>query len=184
MFYFQCIYMLTIAVFCYVVRYLYIADNIITIGDGGTVTVASQVPSRASSIQVKEDETDDTTIKGKDKQSSTTHGGSSQQGNPSTSLVAKKDKAIERQRGDASLYYFYLKSNGLKLFAIWMGMVALSAIWQKMPAIFVSIWLEKDPENNTYFVGFAVLGATSFLCSMAMLMFVLIMLSLFSHFLY
>ncbi|CEJ89530.1 hypothetical protein VHEMI05371 [[Torrubiella] hemipterigena] len=148
------------------VGYLYIADNVITIDDGGTVTVASQVPSRASRV---DHEATDTKNKGKERQSRTTRGGSSQQANPLASSIAKKDKAIERQRGDASLYYFYLKSNGLALFAIWLGMVALSAIWQKMPAIFVRIWLEKDPDNNIYFVGFAVLGATSFLCSMAML---------------
>ncbi|KAK2612595.1 hypothetical protein QQS21_001367 [Conoideocrella luteorostrata] len=38
-----------------------------------------------------------------------------------------------------------------------------------MPSIFVRIWLESEPSNNTWFSGFAVLGGTSFLCSMAML---------------
>lgn len=36
-------------------------------------------------------------------------------------------------------------------------------------AVFMRIWLDNDPDNTVWFTGFAILGATSFLCSMAML---------------
>ena len=42
-------------------------------------------------------------------------------------------QTLYRQNGDASIYYFYIKANGLVLFIVWLFIVALSAVWQKMP---------------------------------------------------
>jgi hypothetical protein len=45
----------------------------------------------------------------------------------------KQAQTLERQNGDASIYYFYIKANGTLLFIAWLFIVALSAVWQKMP---------------------------------------------------
>lgn len=45
----------------------------------------------------------------------------------------KQIQKLERQNGDASIYYFYIKANGTVLFIAWLFVVGLSALWQKMP---------------------------------------------------
>ncbi|POR35875.1 ABC transporter, transmembrane domain, type 1 [Tolypocladium paradoxum] len=80
-------------------------------------------------------------------------------------LVASQtaSKAIERQRGDFTLYFFYLKSMGIVLVTLWLFIVAFSVVANKMPQIWVRIWLDNDPSNNWYFAGYAALGVSGFL---------------------
>lgn len=144
--------------------YLAAVDNIVALDSNGIVSITSQTPPKRSTAKRGNPSLDRKTADFTGSQQE-----SLDRETKPASKVFKADSSLDRQRGDTSLYYFYLKSNGVGLFSIWLAVVALSAIWQKMPAIYISIWLNKYPENNTYFAGFAVLGATSFLCSMAML---------------
>ncbi|KAK5996562.1 ABC multidrug transporter B [Cladobotryum mycophilum] len=108
-----------------------------------------------------------------------------QQDSPSTSESASVSQAVkpssvsegnleERQRGDVTLYSFYLKSIGVSLFCLWLCTVAVAAVADHMPQIYIRIWLERDPTNNRYFIGYAILGVTTFACASGMLAFYLL----------
>lgn len=90
---------------------------------------------------------------------------------PPSSSKTKQPAAVDKQRqlGDLSLYSFYVQACGTNLFMYWILLVAISCVWTKMPNIFVSIWLAKDPSNNTFFAGYAALGGTGVLFGMFML---------------
>ncbi|GJN76685.1 hypothetical protein PLIIFM63780_000171 [Purpureocillium lilacinum] len=117
---------------------------------------AKQVKSEANlaRITVEDDDTEELEGSANDQQASAS---------PSPPSVVSSEDAYERQRGDFSLYAFYLRSIGIVLVALWLCTVVVSAVANRIPQIFVRIWLDKAPENNKFFAGYAVLSATAFM---------------------
>ncbi|KAG6006407.1 hypothetical protein E4U21_007073 [Claviceps maximensis] len=160
------------------------ADHVIMLNENGNVSEKSisEVKQLGDAGFGKSTEAEDTSTpngqSSPDSAATSSNSHSANSGNTATTIDvkapsnARENSAKEtsmRQRGDMSLYKFYLESIGVWAFVPWVILVALSAAWAKMPSILMRIWLESDPNNNTWFAGFAVLGGTSFLCSMAML---------------
>lgn len=63
--------------------------------------------------------------------------------------------------GDFSLYKHFLKPPGPWRVATWLLVYLGAAIFDRFPPIFVRIWLDYDPQNKLYFIGYALLAATS-----------------------
>ena len=51
----------------------------------------------------------------------------------STPETDRQNQQVARQRGDPSLYSFYLKSIGVWIFVSWIILVGMAAVWEKMP---------------------------------------------------
>ncbi len=93
---------------------------------------------------------------------------------------ATDEEDTTRQRGDVSLYFYYIKSTGWALIIPWLVSMAFAAVTDRTPCesrstlyytrymprqtdthlsvIFLRIWMGKDPQNNLYFIGYALLG--------------------------
>ncbi|KJZ73968.1 hypothetical protein HIM_06636 [Hirsutella minnesotensis 3608] len=93
----------------------------------------------------------------------------------SSQLDKLEDEEIrEIRKGDVALYAFYLSSIGKALFGVWLVTVAVSAVSEKLPQIWIRVWLENNAKNNRYFIGYACFGVMSSLLFMAMLAFYLL----------
>ncbi|KAM4066385.1 ABC transporter [Hirsutella rhossiliensis] len=75
--------------------------------------------------------------------------------------ISEDGSSLEVQRGDMKLYSFYLESIGKVLFATWLLTVAVAAVSDKMPQIWIRVWLEQDAKDNRYFAGYAALAGLS-----------------------
>ncbi|KJZ71929.1 hypothetical protein HIM_08685 [Hirsutella minnesotensis 3608] len=155
----------TVIIATHSVEYLTQADEVILIDEAGNVL--EQHKPEVAKVVLKKDVVE-AGGKSKDVAASAV----------ATSAAQTREKAdkgnLERQRGDLSLYAFYIKSIGYLLFGLWLCTVALSAVADKTPQIFIRIWLEKNLENKAYFAGFAVLGVSSLFFSSVMLAFYLL----------
>jgi ABC-type multidrug transport system fused ATPase/permease subunit len=78
--------------------------------------------------------------------------------------AASETNISDRQKGDFSLYGYYLKSTGLVAIALWIWTVWLAAVASRMPVIYIRLWMDEDPSNKLYYIGFALLGVGS-LCA-------------------
>ncbi|GJN69634.1 hypothetical protein PLICBS_003684 [Purpureocillium lilacinum] len=140
------------------IEHLHRADKVFALDTNGGVREQSlsEVKSEAklARITVEDDDTEDLEGSANDQQASAS---------PSPPSVVSSDDAYERQRGDFSLYAFYLRSIGIVLVALWLCTVVVSAVANRIPQIFVRIWLDRAPENNKFFAGYAVLSATAFM---------------------
>ncbi|CEJ91892.1 hypothetical protein VHEMI07577 [[Torrubiella] hemipterigena] len=75
---------------------------------------------------------------------------------PNNDSQAEDDSAsdevvdLSRQRGDVSLYGFYATTLGKWGVLLWLILVALGCFSNRLPLIYIRIWLQKDPKNNLY----------------------------------
>lgn len=86
------------------------------------------------------------------------------------------------RKGDRSLYHYYLGSVKWPLLILSLCLIVMSSVSDRTPGehilnttmtsiltirkvIFLRIWLEKEPENNSYFIGYAALGVSKVLFS-------------------
>ncbi|KHN95178.1 ABC transporter, transmembrane domain, type 1 [Metarhizium album ARSEF 1941] len=67
-----------------------------------------------------------------------------------------------RRQGDLGLYSFYLKSTAKWLWAMWLLTVIFVAVAERLPEIFLRIWLDVAPNNKVYLVGYILFGFSSF----------------------
>ncbi|OAR03170.1 hypothetical protein LLEC1_03577 [Akanthomyces lecanii] len=88
--------------------------------------------------------------------------------NPSADDTELKYARIPRQSGNWSLYTYYLLPAGLFWVISWVVVMAIAALIEKMPLIFVRIWYARDPSNPYYFVGFALFAVASIFCNTVM----------------
>lgn len=67
-----------------------------------------------------------------------------------------------RQYGDFSLYSYYLGPAGWKCLTFWLVAIVFAAVGEKMPHIFVRLWLDRgDPGSRIYYIGFAILSVAN-----------------------
>ncbi|XWW94174.1 hypothetical protein V2A60_002116 [Cordyceps javanica] len=53
-----------------------------------------------------------------------------------------------------SLYAYFFRPAGVLFVTLWVVAVTLAAVSERLPNIFVRIWLDTDAGNNLYFIGF------------------------------
>lgn len=63
----------------------------------------------------------------------------------------------QRKHGDFSLYSYYLGPAGWKFLTIWLVLIVIAAVAEKMPHIFARLWFDRAPNSRSYFIGFAIL---------------------------
>ncbi|OAA42906.1 ABC transporter, transmembrane domain, type 1 [Beauveria brongniartii RCEF 3172] len=63
-----------------------------------------------------------------------------------------------RTRGDFGLYQFYFSAIDKTLFILWIAAMVVVTICDNFPSGYVRIWVDKDPKNNLYLLGFALLA--------------------------
>lgn len=64
----------------------------------------------------------------------------------------------DRRHGDLALYGYYFRTTHCLLFVTWFTVAAIAAVMERMPQIFMRIWLSTDAANDWYFAGFAALS--------------------------
>ncbi|EQL02449.1 ABC transporter, transmembrane domain, type 1 [Ophiocordyceps sinensis CO18] len=164
----------TVVMTTHSVEHLALADKILVLDGTGSVREQRHVDDseRQSFVHVENRDTTGTENVQSQTVSRPSHTASA---HPSTIVppVSEED-GMQRQRGDVTLYVFYIKSIGKLLFALWLCTVAVSAVSDKIPQIFIRIWLERDVENSRYFTGYAVLSVASLACTSGMLGFYLL----------
>ncbi|XWW94212.1 hypothetical protein V2A60_002155 [Cordyceps javanica] len=70
---------------------------------------------------------------------------------------AEEPEEARTDRGDFSLYAYYLRPAGALRVITFFILNTLGALSEVMPIIYARIWHERDPSNNLYYIGFAVL---------------------------
>ncbi|KAM3520142.1 hypothetical protein MY4038_009535 [Beauveria bassiana] len=80
-----------------------------------------------------------------------------------------------RRNGDVSLYVYLFRSAGPLLMSLWILGTAVASVAEKMPKIFIKIWYSNDPDNDTYFVGFAMTALANILLTAITTLFYFIM---------
>ncbi|KAK2601519.1 hypothetical protein QQS21_004904 [Conoideocrella luteorostrata] len=70
-----------------------------------------------------------------------------------------------RQRGDAKLYSFYLQSIGLWSWLTWLCTMLMASVTERMPDIFVRIWLDHAPKDKLYLIGYVLFGISNCIVS-------------------
>ncbi|KAJ6783517.1 hypothetical protein PWT90_02048 [Aphanocladium album] len=71
------------------------------------------------------------------------------------------DKLPDRKYGDFSLYSYYLGPAGWQFLTIWLILILIAAVGEKMPHIFARLWLDRAPDSRLYFIGFAILSVAN-----------------------
>ncbi|EFZ03270.2 ABC transporter, transmembrane domain, type 1 [Metarhizium robertsii ARSEF 23] len=142
-------------------EYIKSADQMLVIGDGGSVkslaglgdaeqcredVTAWLSPSAGEKVDDKGDAADEARDAGKQDLEGT----------------SANDELLIRRHGDFRLYSFYLKSTAKWLWAIWLVTVIFVAVAERLPEIFLRIWLDVAPENKVYLVGYILFGFSSF----------------------
>ncbi|KAK2594831.1 hypothetical protein QQS21_007459 [Conoideocrella luteorostrata] len=66
----------------------------------------------------------------------------------------------ERQRGDMRLYSYYFTSVSKWLWVTFLFTIILTSLTERLPEIFIRIWLEVGPQNKVYLTGYILLGVS------------------------
>ena len=66
-----------------------------------------------------------------------------------------------RKYGDFSLYSYYLGPAGWKFLTVWLILILIAAVGEKMPQIFARLWFDRAPNSRLYFLGFAILSVAN-----------------------
>lgn len=80
---------------------------------------------------------------------------------PKPAADPSKEEADIRRHGDFSLYMYYFRSSGLPLIILWVLSISFAAVIKALPQIYASLWLDQNPDNMNWFIGYAVLATCS-----------------------
>ncbi|KAM3534221.1 hypothetical protein MY4038_002461 [Beauveria bassiana] len=75
-----------------------------------------------------------------------------------TASSGARDNLSNKKYGDFTLYKYFLRPAGLYCVILWLSSIAIAAVAEKMPRIYVRFWLADNPENRLYYIGYAGLG--------------------------
>ncbi|KAM3536194.1 hypothetical protein MY4038_000660 [Beauveria bassiana] len=73
----------------------------------------------------------------------------------------------KRSHGDLKLYGYFFNSTNVWLFVLWLSAASVAAVMERMPQIFLRIWMKTDLDNDWYFAGFAALSIVEILVTCA-----------------
>lgn len=82
---------------------------------------------------------------------------------PNTSDTNDK---IVRQRGSWSLYSIFLRPIGWLSSILYALLLAFSAATEVMPEVYIRIWIDDDPTNSSFFIGYILIIATACLTAL------------------
>ncbi|KAJ4147951.1 hypothetical protein LMH87_002443 [Akanthomyces muscarius] len=74
-----------------------------------------------------------------------------------TQPAAQPVEDKKRQRGDKTLYLFWLREVGPAIFVTWLCLITIHGVLDGFPRIYLKIWVDKAPGNRLYFIGYALL---------------------------
>ncbi|XWW93222.1 hypothetical protein V2A60_001154 [Cordyceps javanica] len=69
----------------------------------------------------------------------------------------------KRKESDWSLYRYFFNSTSVLMLFLWFVGIAIASALERMPQIFMRIWLSIDANNNKYFAGFVALSVSDIL---------------------
>ncbi|KAJ6779421.1 hypothetical protein PWT90_03877 [Aphanocladium album] len=88
-------------------------------------------------------------------------------------ISSPEPKNDVRQKGDASLYWLFLDPMGRVKVLFWAFVMLLASIGEMAPDVYMRLWIERDPGNDLYFIGYAsiaVVACLLFVAAIAVLM--------------
>lgn len=80
-----------------------------------------------------------------------------------TSKTPEVSDDNKRKESDYSLYRYFFSSTSVFMLFLWVLGVAIAAALERMPQIFMRVWLSVDASNNKYFAGFVALSVSDIL---------------------
>ncbi|KAM3549612.1 hypothetical protein ARSEF4850_008758, partial [Beauveria asiatica] len=75
-----------------------------------------------------------------------------------TASSSARDNLSNKKYGDFTLYKYFLRPAGLYCVILWLSSIAIAAVSEKMPRIYVRYWLAENSDNRLYYIGYAGLG--------------------------
>lgn len=75
------------------------------------------------------------------------------------------DRPHFRKQGDAGLYTYYLASTSKLNWTFWLVTLLLAAVTERLPDIYVRIWLDVARGNKLYLLGYVLIGVSNCLFS-------------------
>ncbi|KAM3453841.1 hypothetical protein MY3296_003502, partial [Beauveria thailandica] len=75
-----------------------------------------------------------------------------------TASSSARDNLSNKKYGDFTLYKYFLRPAGLYCVILWLSSIAVAAVSEKMPRIYVRYWLAENADNRLYYIGYAGLG--------------------------
>ncbi|KAG8412280.1 hypothetical protein J3458_014468 [Metarhizium acridum] len=140
-------------------EYINSADQTLVIGDGGSI---KSVAGLGDVGQCQEDVTEWLSPSAGEETEEKDEATDEAQDACKESGTAANNELLIRRQGDFGLYSFYLKSTAKWLWAIWLVTVIFVAVAERLPEIFLRIWLDVAPDNKVYLVGYILFGFSSF----------------------
>ncbi len=160
------------------------ADNVLVIRANGTVS--TQSPDDAIKEYAGKGFLDDFSDDGDDISDR-----GSQDDSPARHYIAPEPKdpiaANFRPTGDLALYKYYLTFVSKPVFILWLVVVVVLVVTERGPGIlkpncqhnfvytlivrhadiYMRLWIERDPENKLFFVGYAAFGVVTVFLNLA-----------------
>ncbi|XWX01887.1 hypothetical protein V2A60_009916 [Cordyceps javanica] len=78
-----------------------------------------------------------------------------------------------RRKGKVSLYWLIIDPMGRVKVSFWALVMLLASVGEMAPDVYMRLWIERDPENDLYFIGYAsiaVIACLLFVAAIAVLM--------------
>lgn len=80
-----------------------------------------------------------------------------------TTKMAEINDDTQRKESDYRLYRYFFNSTSVFMLALWFVGIAIASVLERMPQIFMRVWLSIDANNNKYFAGFVALSVSDIL---------------------
>ncbi|KAH8708030.1 hypothetical protein HC256_010181 [Beauveria bassiana] len=84
--------------------------------------------------------------------------------NVDTSKTLDVDNDTKRKESDFRLYRSFFNSTSMFMLVLWFVGVAVASALERMPQIFMRVWLSIDASNNKYFAGFVAFSVSDIFC--------------------
>lgn len=87
--------------------------------------------------------------------------------NSQAAAIEEERETLARQKGDPRLYWLFIDPIGRSKLAFWCVAMFISAAGEIFPDIYMRLWIERHPEDNSYFAGYALIAVlTCFMFSL------------------
>lgn len=73
--------------------------------------------------------------------------------------AANQVRAADRRKGNRSFYRLYIEQIGYGRLIGWSVGMFLAAAGEIFPEIYMRLWIDRHPRDNTYFAGYAAISA-------------------------
>lgn len=77
------------------------------------------------------------------------------------SANSSEDKNEAVQKGDMSLYWLFIDPIGRYKLLLWAAVMCIGSIFELAPDVYMRLWIEHAPENNLFFIGYALIAVVA-----------------------